>query len=438
MSRLITRTAITLAAITAGAAAGSAMSAPAVESLRLPKTIASQQGHARFLVGVRLTEEARLTVRVVDAADDSVMKTITDQRPRPAGRAYMRIEATDDLGYQLEPGAYRLRIQAVSPSGESSEELRGAFRLRLTPPHALFDLFAVPMMRPLRASIGVGARVKGMYVAVVGPGGVLATAGLRRGDIVTSIGGTAVDTPGAYATALRALKADEPVAVEYLRDGETTTVEVTLKPDWEPVPDYAASLAVATRREPRSLALAYAQVRERVIAEEFGEARDMLREWPAGWRRSAAGQLLIADMLAGEDRWKPALGAYNRARRGNPTHAQIQLGRGIAVIELGKPRRAFGVLAAGARLDPKDAEIAGYQSYALLRARLPEKAVGAAQRAVRLDRFYPDGYIPLGISLLGQDQRRPGVQALRRGLILVDDADRAQRLISAYLNPTDP
>jgi len=30
------------------------------------------------------------------------------------------------------------------------------------------------------------------------------------------------------------------------------------------------------------------------------------------------------------------------------------------------------------------------------------------------------------------------VQALRRGLILLEDADRANRLITTYLNPTDP
>lgn len=438
MSRLIQKTAIAIAVTIAGAAAGSAVSAPSLESLRLPKTIASQQGHARFLVGVRLTEEARLTVQVLDASDDSVMQTITDEEPRPAGRAYLRIEAVDSLGFQLTPGPYRLRVQAVSPSGESGEPIEGAFRLRLTPPHGLFDLFAVPILRPMRRSVGVGADVRGQFVAVVGPRGVLATAGLRRGDVITSVGGIAVDTPGAYATALRALKANEPVSVEYLRDGRSRTVEVTPEPDWEPVPDYAASLAVASRREPRSLAIAYARARERVVAEEFGQARRLMSRWPRGWRRSAAGQLLLGDMLAAEDRWKPALGAYNRARRGDPTHAQTQLGRGIATIELGKARRAVGVLAVAARLDPKDAEIAGYQSYAYLRAGLGERAVEAARRAVRLDQFFPDGYIPLGIGLLGLEQRRPGVQALRRGLLLLDDPARAQRLIERYLNPTDP
>lgn len=438
MSRLIPRTAIALAVIIAGAAAGSALSAPAVESLRLPKTVASQQGHARFLVGVRLTEPARLTVQVVTAADESVMQTITDTEPRPAGRTYLRIDAVDSLGFQLPAAAYRVRIQPISPSGESGETIQGSFRLRLTPPHGLFDVFAIPLMRPLRSSMGVGARVRGQYVAVVGPRGAAATAGLRRGDVITTIGGVAVDTPGAYATALRAMQANKPVTVEYLRDGTLTSAEVTPKPDWEPAPNYAASLVVATRREPRSLALAYARVRERVLAEEFTAARGLMRGWSAAWRRSVPGQLLQADILAGEERWKQALGAYNRARKGDPTHAQTDLGRGIATIELGNPRRAVGILAVAGRTDPRDAEIAGYQAYAFLRAELGAKAVTAAQRAVTLDRFYADGYLPLGIALLGLDQRKPGVQALRRGLILLDDADRAQRLITAYLDPSDP
>jgi tetratricopeptide (TPR) repeat protein len=316
--------------------------------------------------------------------------------------------------------------------------VEGSFRLRLNPPHGRFDVYAVPLWKVVRSQNRLGARIRGQFVAVVGPRGAAATAGIRRGDVITHIGGTAVDTPGAYATALRAMPAEKPVKVTYLRRGQPVETEVTPRPDWEAAPNYAASLTVATRREPRSLALAFARVNEQIDSDKFTEARALLRAWPRAWRLSPPGQYLDGRLQASGDRWKQALGAYNRALKRDATVAGVELGRAIALIEMGNPRRAIGVLKSAERIDPKDAEIAGYQAYAYLRAELGQRAVTAGQRAVSLDRFYADGYLPLGIALLSLEQRAPGVQALRRGLILLEDADRANRLIATYLNPTDP
>lgn len=435
---MIFRTALALAVAVGGFAAASAVSAPTLDSLRLPKKISAQQGHARFLVGVRLSEPAKLTVQVVNAKDQTVVQTFTDAKARPAGRAYMRIEGVDNLGYQLPAAAYRLRIQAIADSGEVGTMLEGSFRLSLNPPHGRFDAYAVPLWKVFRSQNRIGARVRGQFVAVVGPRGAVAQAGLRRGDVITHIGGTPVDTPGAYATALRAMPAEKPVAVTYIRRGQTVETEVTARPDWEAAPDYGASLAVATRREPKSLALAFARVLEHLDNDEVDEARAALRAWPRAWRQSAPGQYLDGELLAAGDRWKQALGAYNRARKKDATIAAVELGRAIAVIEMGNPRRAIGVLKAAERADSKDAEIAGYQAYAYLRAERGDLAVPAAQRGVALDRYYADAYLPLGIALLGLEQRAPGVKALRRGLILLEDAERANRLIATYLNPTDP
>lgn len=435
---MISRTALALAVVVGGITAASAVSAPTLDSLRLPKQIAAQQGHARFLVGVRLSEPARLTVQVVSAKDQAVVQSFTDTTARPAGRSYMRIEAVDNLGYQLPAAAYRLRIQAIGNNGEVGRMIEGSFRLRLNPAHGRFDAYAVPLWKVVRGQNRLGARIRGQFVAVVGPRGAVAQAGIRRGDVITHIGGTAVDTPGAYATALRAMPAEKPVAVTYVRRGQTVETEVTPRPDWEAAPNYAASLSVATRREPRSLALAFARVSEQLDDDKVAEARALLRAWPRAWRLSPPGQYLDGRLQASGDRWKQALGAYNRALKKDATVAAVELGRAIALIEMGNARRAIGVLKSAERIDPKDAEIAGYQAYAYLRAELGARAVPAAQRAVSLDRFYADGYLPLGIALLGLDQRAPGVQALRRGLILLEDAERANRLIATYLNPTDP
>jgi membrane-associated protease RseP (regulator of RpoE activity) len=289
MRRMIFRTALALAVVVGGFTAASAMSAPTLDSLRLPKQISAQQGHARFLVGVRLSEPARLTVQVVKAKDQTVVQTFTDANARPAGRAYMRVEAVDNLGYQLPADAYRVRIQPIGAGGEVGSMVEGSFRLRLNPPHGRFDAYAVPLWKVARSQNRLGARIRGQYVAVVGARGAVARAGIRRGDVITHIGGTAVDTPGAYQTALRAMPAEKAVPVIYVRRGQTVTTEVTPRPDWEAAPNYAASLAVATRREPRSLVLAFARVNEHLDNGKVAEARALMRAWPRGASTWMAG-----------------------------------------------------------------------------------------------------------------------------------------------------
>lgn len=435
---MISRTAVLAAIAVAGAGAVQASAAPSLDSLRLPKKISAQQGHARFLAGVRLSEPAKLTVQVIRAKGSVVVQTTTDTAERTKGRAYVRVEAVDDQGYQLPAGVYRLRVQATNDAGETARQLERSFRLTLSPPHGRFDAYTIPLWKSFRGHARVRATVKGQYVAVVGPKGAVATAGLRRGDVITSIGGTPVESPGVMETILRGLPADKPIAVSYVRRGETREAQVTPKPDWEAAPDYAASLTVATRREPKSLALAAARVRQLTDDNKTAQATTLLATWTKGWRDSAVGQLLHADLLASQEKWKPALGAYNRSAKKDGTIAQTQLGRAISMIEMDKAPAAVRALNLAEKLDPGDAEIAGYQAYAYLRAERSADAVTAGRRAVTLDRHYADGYLPLGIALLDQEQRRPGVHALRRGLILLEDTDRAQRLITTYLDPTDP
>ncbi len=131
MKSMLTRTAVLAAIAVVGAGAVQASAAPSLDSLRLPKKITAQQGHARFLAGVRISEPAKLTVQVVRAKDSSVVQTTTDSEAREKGRAYIRVEGVDDRGYQLAAGVYRLRVQATNDAGEDGEPARA-----FVPPHA--------------------------------------------------------------------------------------------------------------------------------------------------------------------------------------------------------------------------------------------------------------------------------------------------------------
>lgn len=432
---LATLLATTLAAAGVATAAPAA-APPAINSVRLPATISAQQGHARFLVGVRLATRSKLTVQVIAASGGRVVQTTTDTAERPAGRAYLRLDATDSSGFQLLQGAYRVRLQATDSQGRVSAEIERPFRLKLTPPRGLFDAYTLPLMRAFARQ--AGTKPGGRLVAVVAPKGAAAAAGLRRGDVITSVAGRSVEAPGAWATALRALPADKAVPVEYLRKGVARTGSLEAGPDWEASADLAKSLVVAVRREPRTLAYSIAQARQMVDSGKLTEARAVIRRWPKSWRTSAPGQLLQGDLLFKQNRWKPALGAFNRARARDKTLAAAEFGRGVALSSMKKGARSGAAFAAAARLDPTDAAAAGFEAYARINAKDIPEALIASRRAVALDPRYADAFLPFGISLLASGNRSAGIKALRRGLVLLEEQDRVAGLISKHLDPVNP
>lgn len=411
-------------------------SGPSLESLRMPRTVTAQQGHARFLVGVRLSTPARLTLQVLKASDRSVVQTRTDSATRAAGRSYLRVEAVDSSGFQLLKGAYRVRLQATDAEGRVSNALEAPFRLRLTAPRGQLTVYTVPLWKAFLRQ--AGTTTPGQLVAVVGPRSTAAAAGIRRGDVITKVAGRSVASHGAWLSALRALPAEKAVAVETIRRGALMTVNVTPGPDWEAAPDYERSLRVAVRREPRTLAYSVAQARQLIDAGRPAAAQRLWRGWPRSWRASAPGQIVRAEILAGQERWKPALGAYNRARKRDRTMAAAEFGRGVTLSELGRGPQSGAAFRAAATLDPSDPAAAGFRAYALLQADRADAAIAEAQRAVRLDARYADAFLPLGIGLLNTGDRPNGVRMLRRGLILLEDTERADRLIAKHLNPTDP
>ena len=69
---------------------------------------------------------------------------------------------------------------------------------------------------------------EGIYVSSVTEGGGAQAAGLQKGDVITSVDGTAVGTMNKINTVLVARKIGDTVQVEYMRDKELHNCEVTL------------------------------------------------------------------------------------------------------------------------------------------------------------------------------------------------------------------
>lgn len=71
----------------------------------------------------------------------------------------------------------------------------------------------------------------GVVVTEVAPGSAAAAAGLQAGDVLLSIGATAVSTVDEVQRALTAAPADQPVEVKLKRGGQDMTLQVTLQPE---------------------------------------------------------------------------------------------------------------------------------------------------------------------------------------------------------------
>ena len=95
------------------------------------------------------------------------------------------------------------------------EQQRGLHALALQDPVFLRDQLEVP------------DRVNGAVVAEVRPGSPAESAGLRQGDVVVGVGGTAVRTPDDAARAIRTANKDgKGVALRVVRDGHARFVAV--------------------------------------------------------------------------------------------------------------------------------------------------------------------------------------------------------------------
>lgn len=432
--------ALTAAWIAAGSAPGAstatAAEAPALESLRLPNTITGQRGRARLLVGLRSDSAVRLTFQIEDLRRKRLVRTIRESRVRRAGRTYVRIDAVTDRGFQLRAGAYRLRVRARDAQGRLSNELSKNFRLRLKAPRGRFDAYTIPRLTGLRR--GLPTQAAGQVVAALAPGGRAVRAGLRKGDVILTLNGRRTATAGAMLAARRGLPANRGVKVRYARRGVVTQAIITPRPDWTRAPDYGPSLTVITRREPKVFAWAFAQVQARIDSGQYAAAAAELARWPKGRRSSAPGRLLQGNLRLALGREKQALSSYNQALAKDGKIAAASFGRGIVLSRQERHRPASAAFKAARAADPRSAPAAAFHAYALLRAGDAAGALEAANRAVGLDRYYPDAYVPRGIALLELGRKKEGMISLRRGLLDTTDGRRADSLIRTYLEPNDP
>ena len=399
--------------------------------------VTAQQGHAQFLVGARTSTPATLTVRLVSAKTKALVRTVTADAVHPAGRVYFLIEATTEQRYQIPAGAYRVEVQATDSQQRTSNVLQGTFQLNLTPPRGRFEAYTVPLWPSVSRQLGIPP-AGGQLVAAVAPGGTLAKAGVRRGDIVTAINGQPVGLEGQMTTALRTLPANTPVPVVIVRGGKPLTVTVTPPPDWTPAPDWTRILTVAQRRDPNHLAYAYAAVKQLVDAGKADDARALLARWRPAWRNGAVGQAMLGDILSAKGQAKQALGAYNRARVADPGMTAAEFGRGLALSTLNRTPEAADAFAKVLTLDPYDAAAASFRAYLLVKANAPQDALAAADQSISLDAAYEDGYLAKGLALLAASKRAEGLRALKTGLLLLSDSARAKQIIVANLEPNDP
>lgn len=77
----------------------------------------------------------------------------------------------------------------------------------------------------------------GAVVAEVAPDSPAASAGIRRGDLITQLGSRAINNPYDWDAALLDLRVGEPARIAFRRDGRTMTANTTVKD----LPDVAAS-----------------------------------------------------------------------------------------------------------------------------------------------------------------------------------------------------
>ena len=68
----------------------------------------------------------------------------------------------------------------------------------------------------------------GVYVTDVAAGSPASQANLQQGDIITSLGGVALDASNSYINTLFTFKPGDQVIVKFLRNGSPSQVQVTL------------------------------------------------------------------------------------------------------------------------------------------------------------------------------------------------------------------
>jgi serine protease Do len=121
---------------------------------------------------------------------------------------YLAVPADDEL---------RGRVEAL---GRGEEPRRPRLGIAVAPPQ---------VARRLRRSVGLPER-DGILVRAVEEGGPAAVAGIRQGDLVVAVAGTAVGTVDDLAAALAGAGSGVGVDLAVVRGVEELTVTITIAP----------------------------------------------------------------------------------------------------------------------------------------------------------------------------------------------------------------
>ena len=404
---------------------------PVLSVLRLRKTIVAEQGHARFMLGVKSKTVATVTATIKDAKTKKVVRTLTSSQDHIQGQVWFLAQAVNDQGYQLPAGNYTVSIVAKNSQG-TSKPLTGKFLLSLTPPRGRLDGYTVPNLPAIARQLKIAPG--GQLVTAVGVKGALVTAGLRRGDVITKINNLDVSTPGQWQAAIKTLPADAPVPIEYRRGATVVSAVLQVPPDWTPAPDYTATFKVLVKRNPK-LGYMLASARNRIDVGKPDDAQKQFDAWSPAMQKTGIGQMLQGEILTAKNDLKGALAAYTKATAADPTLAPALLGEGLVLSRLDRTAEAVPVFQAAVAQDPGDAVGQAFLAYALIATNQNDAAIAAAITAATLDTKYEDGPIALGLAQIAAGQKAEGVASLKRGLLLMSDQKRADQLIAENLEP---
>ena len=109
-----------------------------------------------------------------------------------------------------------LQDKSDAAPGAAAQDQRGAVGIALA-----------PLDEGTREQLNVPRDVRGAVIAAVRPDSAAAEAGLKRGDVVTAVGGHDVANPEAAVRAIRdGLRGGKPVAMRILREGQGLFVAV--------------------------------------------------------------------------------------------------------------------------------------------------------------------------------------------------------------------
>jgi YidC/Oxa1 family membrane protein insertase len=159
-----------------------------------------------------------------DGAAQAEVKPAADPQPAAAVPQTASPPTWTTLGSLDHGGNYRMLV-TLNNRGAAVE------RVELNNPR----YHNVDNVHPLGGYLGhlapmADSAAKGCRIQVVGPGTPAEQAGLKVGDVVTSINGTPTPDADAFVFELRKTKPEHTVKLEYNRDGKPQSVEVALRP----------------------------------------------------------------------------------------------------------------------------------------------------------------------------------------------------------------